>query len=142
MIKAFARDHERIAQLFDRAFRELAAGRGGAEISAIVARLRMHLDLEEEVVLPAVERAVEDPRFVLPAAMRREHAVLRELLVEIDAEASKGGHAGVEGNLRELEAALRVHHAKEEKVFYPLAERELAARDMARLGALLDADRD
>ena len=94
----------------------------GAALSALGARLRQRIHLEESALFPAIERRVGEPRFEPTARMRRQHAVLLELLGGIEQALQEGRIAAAAGDLRELKAALRAHVEEEERVILPLVE--------------------
>jgi hemerythrin-like domain-containing protein len=94
----------------------------GAALGSLGSRLRRRIRLEENSLFPAIERRLGDPRFEPTARMRRQHAVLLELLDGIERALKEGELATVAGDLRELKAALRAHVDEEERVILPLVD--------------------
>ena len=83
--------------------------------------LRARIQLEEKQLFPAIEALVGVPDFAPTQRMRRQHRVLFELVVGIEAALGDGNFAAAAGDLRELCAALHTHAEEERRVLYPLA---------------------
>jgi iron-sulfur cluster repair protein YtfE (RIC family) len=98
-------------------------GDGAREVMGLLSlRLRRRFTLEEEHLYPALESALGDPRFSPTARMRREHEAIRDLLTTLERDLAHDRWWAADGNLRELEAALRTHLREEEHVLHPLFE--------------------
>lgn len=137
--KAFTHDHQRLQAHLDDLVGRISDGDfGNAEVAltAFARRLRAHLRIEEEVLFPPVEHIVKSPALLATAALRREHDLFRGLLAEVEASSSSAAL----GNLRELQAALRLHVEKEEKLLYPTVDRLLSSTSILELAALLEEE--
>jgi Hemerythrin HHE cation binding domain len=88
---------------------------------------RRHLELEEDILVPALERhgLAEHPAV---ARMLVEHALIRRQVEEI-----ASGASGTE-QLRALGKQLAEHVRHEERAVFPLAEQRLGAKALAELG--------
>ncbi len=84
--------------------------------------LEHHIALEEKVLFPAFEQRGGPSGPI--AVMRREHAVIRELLVPQASLLSDG--APCRARLAQLEAIMSQHNAKEEQVLYPMSDQLFA----------------
>jgi iron-sulfur cluster repair protein YtfE (RIC family) len=138
LLQAFSRDHSHLLALAAAARRELAGppAPGSPCFAALALRLRRHLRFEEDLLFPAIERLVGDPDFHLTATLRREHQLLRRLLGDVEEALVLHNHAGALGNLFELEAAMRTHEGKEQRVLYPMADRVTVASERAMVAEL------
>lgn len=137
---AATREHHRIMALLDGTLREIAGGDvPGARttLTAFARRLRTHLRIVDELLLPVVARTVQDHGFAAGLAATREHAVFTELLAEIEDALAHAEPGRVTGNLRELRAALQLHFAREELVLYPMVDRAVQASTVMALAELL-----
>jgi hemerythrin-like domain-containing protein len=124
---ALSREHHAALVLAKRAQRGAAAEARAAavfaaELAVIFAReLEPHFRVEEEALLPALERAGQ------AAAVRRtlaEHAELRGLAAQCA--------AGETAGLARFGAALEAHVRFEEHELFPLAEAVLTPGELAR----------
>jgi hypothetical protein len=120
---ACTRDQRRVFALLDAAVRDSAA------LPTFEHRLRAHLRIAEEILVPAVHRALLTVESVGTRTLLRQHAVIRELLHDLPQP------AGREATLRELRATLALHFAVESSLF-PIVDHLLSPatiRDMAEL---------
>ncbi len=124
---ALSREHHAALVLAKRAQHSAAAEARAAavfaaELVVIFAReLEPHFRVEEEVLLPALDRAGQ------AAAVRRtldEHAELRGLAAQCA--------AGETAGLARFGTALEAHVRFEERELFPLAEAVLTPRELAR----------
>lgn len=134
-----ARDHRALAELLERvssAFRADARRDAGPLWTELDSRLRTHMALEEQLIIPAFARfAPSEAR-----TLRDEHARIRDLLVTLDLGVDL--HLTREREIEELAALLRSHAEREEALMYRWAAKELPApvrRTLAaRLGRALE----
>jgi predicted enzyme related to lactoylglutathione lyase/iron-sulfur cluster repair protein YtfE (RIC family) len=120
----------------------------GQEIDGAYAFLTRHLiphaEAEDEVLYPAVERAMGAPGAT--ATMRRDHVEVRRLTdelgslrpalagVELDAQRARALRRVLYG----LHALVMVHFAKEEEIYLPLLDQRLSAEDARELFASME----
>ena len=96
----------------------------GAVRERFDAELEPHFEVEEEVLLPALEAAGEA---VLAERTRRDHRALRGLLA--------GAERGEPGRLAEFAALLEQHIRFEERELFPAAEARLGEEQLDRVRA-------
>jgi hypothetical protein len=84
--------------------------------------LRQRVRLEEEFLYPALEGLVRDPHLAATARLRRQHAVMLELLGEIARAINHQEWRAVHGDLRELKATLDAHAREERHVLAPVLD--------------------
>lgn len=89
-------------------------------LTALMQRLGERILLEEETLFPAVERAVGGGAFEPTRRMRRQHAVLLDLVDGVRRAIAGGAWAAAGFDLRELHAALALHLEEERRVLFPL----------------------
>ena len=94
--------------------------RAEESLTAMAQRLGERILLEEETLFPAVERVVGGGAFEPTRRMRRQHAVLYDLLDGVRRAISSGAWATAAFDLRELHAALKLHLQEERRVLFPL----------------------
>jgi hypothetical protein len=117
-------EHERLDALFERllaAFRADARTELGPLWAEFDSRLRAHLALEEEHILP--ELAKVDPGEA--SALSQEHVRIRELLTELDVAIDL--HLCRERTIVDLIAMLREHAQREDGLMYRWAAANLSA---------------
>ncbi len=126
-------DHKRldaIVPLVEQRVNEGTFSEARARFAEFVCGLERHIDLEEQVLFPAFERATGmsggGPTFV----MRGDHVEIRRLMREVEA-ALESADAGVLDSLHDLVETLSIHNLKEERMLYPMADRA-AGDDRAR----------
>jgi hypothetical protein len=132
-------DHADALTLLDKAHAEIESSEGarGPSFFTVARLVRVHLLVEERVLLPAVTLAADDARRI-----RREHGAIRALFREIDDEIARGDWLAAVGDLAELRATLDAHHRFEAERVYPWFARALEGPDAARLAALAAQERD
>jgi iron-sulfur cluster repair protein YtfE (RIC family) len=111
---------ESLQQLVDRYVGEHSGAPAEEVLAALTDRLRSRIRLEEERLFPRIERLVGDPRFALTERMRRQHAVLLDLVAGIEAALRRNDFDAAAGDLRELKAALHTHLEEERRVLLPI----------------------
>ena len=136
--EAFAHDHRRLEQALEQSAVEVGAGQWEAAAAAFAAFRRgieRHMEVEEQVLFPAVEDGAETP---LTAILRKGHRDLRVFFDEIgDALAARDGeeYGRIAASMRAL---LERHDEKEEAELYPAAQKRLGAGAAAAVGRLSD----
>jgi len=124
---ALAEDHHACDGMF--AGIEAAVGRAdfAAALSAF-ARFReameRHFSAEEEIVFPAYEGKTGD-RSGPTEVMRREHQMMRGLLVKMDAALAQSQAQQYLGLSETLLILLQQHNIKEENILYPMIDQAL-----------------
>ena len=127
------RDHNRLTALVHAVARELII-RGGSRAALeccerLASALRAHLADEEAHLFPRIEALVGDPQFSVTASLRRQHEVLRSLLEVFEEDLRRSDVRAGRNDLRELEAALTLHAAAEERALHPLLGSGAVAHD-------------
>lgn len=100
----------------------------GEDLARFSARMRVHLDMEEQVLFPAFEQATGMQGGGPTAVMRMEHDQLRAVLGRMEALAGEGNWDGLLDEGDTLHMLIQQHNAKEEGILYPMAERVLSAQ--------------
>lgn len=109
----------------------------GAAWAAFSASLLTHLDAEERLLFPEIERATGFGGGPV-AVMRMEHEQMRGLVRGLEAHAQHGAWSELLADGDTLLMLIGQHNMKEEGVLYPMAEQLLAAQ-LAELLPRLDA---
>jgi hemerythrin-like domain-containing protein len=135
--EAFALDHRRLEQALEASVGHVNAERWDAAAEAFATFRRgieRHMEVEEQVLFPAVEDRAETP---LIAILRKGHRDLRVFFDELD-DALKSHDTEEYGRIAaSMRALLERHDEKEEAELYPAAQERLgagAAAAVARLG--------
>ncbi len=129
--EAFAHDHRRLEQALAASMEHAGAGRWGEAAAAFTIFRRgieRHMEVEEQVLFPAVEAGAETP---LTAILRKGHRDLRVFFDELDDALEARDTAECARITASMRALLERHDEKEEAELYPAAQ--------ARLGADADA---
>lgn len=122
----FAAAHHRL----DRLVAEVSDSVSGSDLRAarfyfkeLARHLRSHLYFEETFMFPLLEMAcgANGPMCVL----RREHEEIESRLGGLQASLFLGSLADVRAELAALVATLENHNGREERVLYPMIDREL-----------------
>jgi iron-sulfur cluster repair protein YtfE (RIC family) len=87
--------------------------------------VRLHLDVEEQILFPKLEAATGMHGFGPTQVMRAEHAQMRGVLDAMARAASTGNVDGVLDHGDTLLMLIQQHNLKEEGILYPMAERAL-----------------
>ena len=122
-------DHREIEGLFA-AIEDASGEERVPHVQQLIALLRAHMTLEEEVVYPAIKKVTGSDSEV---ENRNEHAVPRANLDE--AESFLDGEPGLGAAMAALQAAVSHHVAEEESDVFPQARdegRELLAQMVPR----------
>jgi hemerythrin-like domain-containing protein len=136
IIQVFAHDHRRLEHALQACGEHACAARWDAAAAAFAAFRRgieRHMQVEEQVLFPAVEIGTETP---LTATLRKGHRDLRVFFDELD-DALKARDAEEYGRVAaSMRALLARHDEKEEAELYPVAQARLGA-DAAAVAARL-----
>jgi iron-sulfur cluster repair protein YtfE (RIC family) len=124
-----------------------AAGRHGAqrewracagELSSFRAALETHMQLEEQVLFPAFERATGTDSGPT-AVMRAEHRQMLEALGAIESAAAATDSDHFDSLFRSFTTFMDAHSMKEERILYPMCDRMLDTLTAAELQRQLAA---
>lgn len=123
-------DHERVKQLFED-YGSADAQRKGAVARLICQELKVHAQIEEEILYPTARNAIEDTDLVDEAV--EEHAEAKQLIAQI--EAAGNDSSEIDGHVEELREAIEHHVEEEETEMFP--ELRSAGLDLEKIGAQL-----
>jgi hemerythrin-like domain-containing protein len=134
--EAFAHDHRRLERELEASAAHAGAGRWDEATAAFAGFRRgieRHMEVEEQVLFPAVEDGAETP---LTAILRKGHRDLRVFFDELD-DALKARDAEEFARIvASMRALLERHDEKEEAELYPAAQTRLGAKAAAVAGRL------
>jgi hemerythrin-like domain-containing protein len=135
--EAFAHDHRRLERTLQASAAHVGAARWDAAAAAFAKFRRgieRHMEIEEQLLFPAVEGGAETP---LTAILRKGHRDLRVFFDELD-DALRARDADEYGRITaSMRALLERHDEKEEAELYPAAQARLGAK-AAAVAARLD----
>lgn len=123
-------DHDRVKQLFED-FDGADAQRKPAIARTICQELKVHAQIEEEILYPTARNAIDEVDLVDEAV--EEHAEAKQLIAEIEAAGSDARE--IDGRVEELREAIDHHVEEEETEMFP--ELRSAGLDLEKLGAQL-----
>jgi hemerythrin-like domain-containing protein len=133
---AFAHDHRRLERALEASVAHVGTGRwdeAAAAFATFRRGIERHMEVEEQVLFPAVEDGAETP---LTAILRKGHRDLRVFFDELD-DALQARDAEEYGRISaSMRALLERHDEKEEAELYPAAQARLGA-DAAAAAARL-----
>ena len=120
-------DHDRLDSLLAAHAEALRSGRmdeAWQRFREFSAGLRHHIRMEEEVLFPAFEKAMQDGGCGPTTVMRQEHRMIEALLDRMAAAMADPGAGLAPRELlrRDLLELLGEHNAKEEHIVYPLTD--------------------
>jgi hemerythrin-like domain-containing protein len=125
-----ASDHAVSEVLFSRACSFVRADDFGAArlaLTSLAATLEHHLETEETHVFAAVDAALA-PGKRSTAVLRAEHRQILGVLKRMADSVDEGDRYAFIKHAGTLRLVLQLHNEKEEKVFYPMAEKVLRAQ--------------
>ncbi len=93
----------------------------------LIARVRVHMAMEEEILYPAYEEAMDTPQGPTQA-LREEHDEIYRLLRDLSRVLVANDSDIFLESLLPLEKVMTKHHEKEEEIFLPMAGHALLAR--------------
>lgn len=134
-------DHRRLDALAAdaaRLVREGALAAAAVPFAQFVGGLNRHIDIEEQVLFPAFERAA-GASAACTIVMRAEHVEIRRCLDRVRGSLERGDADEFERAMHGLTQLVARHDMKEERVLYPMADRALRSeseRLVARMAAL------
>jgi len=134
--EAFAQDHRRLEQALEASVAHVNAARWDAAADAFATFRRgieHHMQVEEEVLFPAVEQGAETP---LTAILRKGHRDLRVFFDELDDALEARDAEEYVRIAASMRALLDRHDEKEEAELYPAAQARFGA-DAAAVAARL-----
>jgi hemerythrin-like domain-containing protein len=125
-------DHQRVRDLFQEytVARDPRAQRVIAEEACT--EIEIHAQMEEEILYPAVEDAVEVDRQEFVEDSLREHQAMKDVIREL--RDMSPDDTQFEAKFHELQVLVEYHMAKEETDMFPLAE-EALAEDLHKMTA-------
>ena len=135
--KAFAQDHRRLEAELSGAFRSIetedwrAASSGFARFRDGIER---HIEVEEQVLFPAVENGVETP---LTAILRKGHRDLKVFFDEVEDAIEERDQDEALRIISTMRAFLELHDKKEEAELYPVAQERLGTAGAASVSETL-----
>jgi regulator of cell morphogenesis and NO signaling len=139
----FQKDHEEIDRLFMEAIRNVReASKPVQAFEEFDRRLDRHIRWEEEILFPAVEKLNPDLSRGPGQVMRMEHVEIKKLKDEFRRLENPGtGEYSKHGSklLEHLRQILSEHNAKEENVYYPIADQMLSEDEKTGLLKRLSA---
>ncbi len=136
--EAFEHDHRRLEQLLEASMAHASAGRWeeAADTFAAFRRgIQRHMEVEEQVLFPAVEGGAETP---LTAILRKGHRDLRAFFDEIDDALQARDLEECQRIATTMQALLARHDETEEAELYPAAQERLGAEASAVAARLED----
>jgi iron-sulfur cluster repair protein YtfE (RIC family) len=119
-------DHRRLDAILADAKRWLAAGdlpRASTRFSEFRDGLEHHIAAEEEILFPVFETLTGASGGGPTHVMRMEHAEIQRLMAEVASSLERGGDKRHTTPLATLTARVYAHNGKEERIFYPAADR-------------------
>ncbi len=134
--EAFAHDHRRLEQALEASVVHVNANHWNAATDAFATFRRgieRHMEVEEQVLFPAVEGGAETP---LTAILRKGHRDLRVFFDELDDTLKLHDAEEYRRIAASMRALLERHDEKEEAELYPAAQERLGAGAAAAVGRL------
>ena len=129
--ETFAHDHRRLEQALELSMTHARAERWDAAAAAFATFRRgieRHMEVEEQVLFPAVEGEAETP---LTAILRKGHRDLRAFFDEINDALMARDEEECTRIATSMKALLERHDEKEETELYPVAQERLGAEATA-----------
>ncbi len=126
----FAADHRACDALWNAVEVAHEAGDDPATLAAFKAfnaAMRRHLDMEEDILFPALGQATGMGEAGPIAVMKHEHGQIRALLDRMGNAAACGDVDDVTDEGDTLLMLIAQHNVKEESILYPMADRALGA---------------
>jgi hemerythrin-like domain-containing protein len=123
----FSHDHRRLEQALEASMAQVNAEQWSAAADAFAAFRRgieRHMEVEEQVLFPAVEDGAETP---LTAILRKGHRDLRAFFDELDDALGARDAEEFRRIAATMKALLERHDEKEEAELYPAAQERLGA---------------
>ncbi len=132
-IELLESDHREVDQLFA----QIESGQGDKDetVRKIVKELSGHAAIEEQILYPAMRRALSDGDAKVDEAIQ-EHQEMKEALAEIE---SLGSSPPREAKLQKLMADVRHHVQEEENELFPEMRSAVGEGELQKMGAAMAA---
>lgn len=124
-------DHDLIDGIAERALAAAEARDFDAlrrEATEFLARLRHHIDVEENVLFPVFEQRTGMVAAGPSRQMRVEHELMQPLLAQMEQAVAGNDSVGFQLSVKALFDILKPHNMKEEQMMYPMID-ELAGQE-------------
>ena len=128
-------DHREAEELFQKIKDTNGAARAGL-VTKLADALKLHMQVEEDIVYPAIARQVDDGEEMVKEA-RTEHEGARKDLAAV--EELSPNEPGFDGALDLLEAGISHHVEEEEDEVFPRFRESVDASELEELGAKVAA---
>jgi iron-sulfur cluster repair protein YtfE (RIC family) len=128
-------DHREAEDLFEKIRDTNGAARAGLVVKLVDA-LRLHMQVEEEIVYPAIARQVDGGDDMVKEA-KTEHEGARKALADV--EKLSPNEPGFDGALEMLEAGISHHVEEEEDEVFPKFRESVDEAELDELGAKVEA---
>jgi iron-sulfur cluster repair protein YtfE (RIC family) len=128
-------DHREAEELFQKIKDTNGAARAGL-VTKLADALKLHMQVEEDIVYPAIARQVDDGEEMVKEA-RTEHEGARKDLADV--ESLSPNEPGFDGALDLLEAGISHHVEEEEDEVFPKFRESVDAGELEELGAKVAA---
>ncbi len=129
-------DHVQIDAIADRALAAAGAGNGDSmarEGAQFLARLQVHIDMEEKLLFPAFEERTGMTSGGPSVQMREEHVQMQPALEQMKAAIAAQDTAGYQRAAHALTEILMPHNMKEEQMMYPMLDDTVTGADATAL---------
>ena len=104
-------------------------------VPSICSILRLHVDVEEQVFYPAVQRRTEVDEDEVDEVLE-EHHLLKILMKEIDG--LSADEPEYKAKAKVLSELARHHHEEEERDIFPEVRKEMSSEKLEELGARME----
>lgn len=135
--EALAQDHRRLEHALEASLKQVSAAQwdaAAATFGAFRQGMERHMQIEEQILFPAVEAGTETP---LTAILRKGHRDLCVFFDELDDAIAARDAEECGRNVNSIRSLLARHDEKEEAELYPAAQALLGAEAQA-VAARLD----
>lgn len=130
------KDHVEIDAIADRAVAAAGSGDGATmarEGAQFLARLLVHIDMEEKLLFPAFEERTGMTSGGPSVQMRQEHEQMQPILEQMKAAVAANDNAGYQRAAQALSEILMPHNVKEEQMMYPMLDDTVTGADATAL---------
>ena len=128
--KMLEQDHREAEDLFAKIKETNGAARAGL-VTKLVAALRLHMQVEETIVYPAIAKQVDGGDDMVEEATT-EHEGARKALADV--EKLSPNEPGFDGALEMLEAGISHHVEEEEDEVFPKFRESVSSAELEELG--------
>jgi iron-sulfur cluster repair protein YtfE (RIC family) len=130
VIEMLEADHREAEELFE-LIKVTAGETRGGHVDKLAAALRLHMQVEEQIVYPAIAKQVDDGADMVKEA-KTEHEGARKVLADV--EKLSPNEPGFDGALEMLEAGISHHVEEEEDEVFPKFRESVSAEELDELG--------